>query len=299
LRGNGNPNRPQDFQRPAQDVLAHALDFIHAPDNRPWFVFINLYDVHWPYVPAKDATALWVRPYSGVLNGYMFRADDYPRGYQPNAEDKAHIADLYDAEMWQLDRDVDGFLKQALSGTRPTSLLLTSDHGESFGEGEHWSHDELLTQNTHVPMLLCAPGRVVPGPSAVPVVGADVAPTLLDLAGVPPLELPASGGRSLLAPPLADRILFENDFDNEHARLDHHAALRSGLRLLRRGDKDTLHDALRDPQNATDIAAEHPGELAALKAALDALLAASTAAGEVRALGNQDALGALGYTGGH
>lgn len=297
LRGNGNPNRPQDFQCPAQDVLASALAFIREPDPRPWFAFVNLYDVHWPYIPAKDATALWVRPYTGLLNGYLFRADDYPRGHEPSAADKAHIADLYDAEMWQLDRDVDAFLEQALAGARPTNLLLTSDHGESFGEGDHWSHDELLTQNTLVPMLLYAPGRIVPGPSSAPCCGTDVAPTLLDLAGLPQADLPAAAGRSLLSPPLADRIVFENDFDNEHPRHDHHAALRGGLRLLRQGDKDTLHDALGDPQNATDIAAEHPEELAALQAALNALLAASTAAGESRELGNQDALDALGYTG--
>jgi arylsulfatase A-like enzyme len=296
LRGNGNPNRPQDFQRPASEVLASALRFIERPDPRPWFAFINLYDAHWPYLPDKDAQALWVRPYSGVLGGYLFRADDFPKGYRPNDADKAHIADLYDAELWQLDRDVDGFLKPALGGARTTDLLLTADHGESLGEADHWSHDALLTQNTHVPLLLLAPG-VPPGPRAEPACGTDVAPTLLDLAGVKAEALPACAGRSLLAGPDPRRIVFEDDFDNEFVSLDHHAALRGGLRLLRRDGKDTLHDALRDPENATDVSAAHGAEFAALRAALDAMLASSIAAGAGGPLTNSDALGALGYTG--
>src|SRR5262249_23605012 len=278
------------------EVLASALKFIEQPDSRPWFAFINLYDAHWPYLPEKDAQALWVRPYGGVLNGYLFRADDFPRGYKPTAADKAPLADLYDAELWQLDRDVDGFLKQALGGARTTDLLLTADHGESLGEAEHWSHDELLTQNTHVPLLLLAPG-VAPGLRAEPACGTDVAPTLLELAGVKAPQLPVGAGRSLLAPADPQRILLEDDFDNEFVELDHHAALRDGLRLLRKDGKDTLHEVLADPENLTDVSAAHSAELAALKAALDALLASSIAAGAERELSDRDAMKALGYVG--
>ena len=60
----------------AGDVLASALDWIEADDPRPWFCFVNLYDVHWPYLPGPDGMAL-VNEYTGPLDGYLFRSDDW------------------------------------------------------------------------------------------------------------------------------------------------------------------------------------------------------------------------------
>src|SRR5262249_57213838 len=97
---NGQPHWFQDFERPASEVLDHALDFIRADDGRPWFVLINCYDVHWPYEPDELALSEFARPYGGPLNGFLFRADDYPKGHVPDGADKAHASDLYDAELW-------------------------------------------------------------------------------------------------------------------------------------------------------------------------------------------------------
>lgn len=297
LRGNGHPNRPQDFQRPAAEVLASAAEWIARPDPRPWFALVNLFDVHWPYLPGKDAAALWVRPYDGPLNGYLFRADDFPPGHRPDLADKTHIADLYDAEMWELDRAVDEFLAQILARDPQACVLLTSDHGEALGEGDTWSHDELLLMQTRVPLLLHAPGRVAPGRREPPVSGVDVAATLLDLAGSREPLGPVSAGRSLLAEPDPQRILFLQDIDNLVAAKDHHAALRGPFKLKRKDGRETLTEALADPLDARDLSAAHPGEAAALRAALDALLAASAAAGEGEGLQNVEALRALGYLG--
>lgn len=295
LRHNGNPNRPQDFQRPASEVLDAALAFVREPDPRPWFVMVNLFDVHWPYLPAKDAEALWVAAYDGPVSGYLFRADDFPTGYRPDEADKQHVRDLYDGELWQLDRAVDAFLAQASASAPDTCVLMTSDHGEALGEGDRWSHDEVLAPQSRIPMLLHAPGRIAPGRRPGPVSGVDVAATLLDLAGVAP-EV-ASTGRSLLESPAPGRILFVEDLDNLSAARDHHAALRGRWKLTRRDGVDRLTDPLADPLDQVDLLADHPDDAAALEAALDALIEASTTADESGVLQNADALGALGYTG--
>jgi len=296
LRGNGNPNRPQDFQRPAREVLDHALAWIREPDPRPWFAMINLFDVHWPYLPSKDATALWVRDYAGPMNGYLFRSDSLAPGYRPDAADKQHIVDLYDGEMWELDGAVDRFMGTLLDGPSPPDVLLTADHGEALGEGDHWSHDDLLLAQTRVPMLLLAPGRAEPGRREGPVSGVDVAATLLDLAGVAP-QPGANLSHSLLAESTPGRFLFEDDLDNVLATNDAHAVIRGRLRLTRRDGRETLNDALDDPLDEHDLSAAQPEEAAALRKMLDSLLSAAKAVDEGGALQNEEALRALGYLG--
>jgi arylsulfatase A-like enzyme len=64
-------------------------------------------------------------------------------------------------------------------------VLLTADHGESFGEnGRYFSHTHTTTPNVaRVPMILRAPG-LSPGRREDVVHHVDVLPTLLDLAGI-------------------------------------------------------------------------------------------------------------------
>jgi hypothetical protein len=110
---------------------------------------INL-DAHWPYPPSKDATSLWVRDYAGPINGYLFRAN--LAGGHPDAADKQHVRPLRRRAVGAGFGAVDRFPRQALEARRrPT--LFTADHGEALGEGDHWSHDDLLLMETRVPML--------------------------------------------------------------------------------------------------------------------------------------------------
>ncbi len=67
-----------------------------------------------------------------------------------------------------------------------TFLILTSDHGESLGEHDHFGHvDQLYDPLIHVPLIFCFPsesgkGICVEGLAAL----SDIAPTLWDLLGI-------------------------------------------------------------------------------------------------------------------
>ena len=296
LRGNGLPHGFQDFQRPGGEVLDAALDFVNRDDPRPWFVFVNLFDVHWPYLPGDEARRHFVADYDGPLGGYLFRADDYPEGYTPDERDKAHMVDLYGAEMWELDRRVDAFLDGLDLERGDVRVVLTSDHGEGLGEGDLWSHEHLAAPQTRVPFIVYAPGVVEPGTrSRRPVAGYDVAPTILALAGMPAevrATLDMAGRAAHDGAP--ERDIFIQDFDNTRPALDSHALVRGGFKLLRRDGVDTLHDVLIDPLDHVDLSAEHPELAADMAAALDALLEA-TVASDDGPLDNMQALQALGY----
>ncbi|MEM7306212.1 MAG: sulfatase [Planctomycetota bacterium] len=301
LGGNGRPHWFQDFQRPAPGVLAEAQDWIEQDDPRPWFCMINLYDIHWPYLPGDDARDKLVREYNGALDGFLFRANGYDKSYRPNDDDKRHIADLYDAELLELDQRVHDFL-QSLPLDR-TAVLVTSDHGEAFGEAGTWKHEHIFEPQLRIPWLLRLPGAERSGRVTGPVSGIDVAPTLYGLAGVTPPE--GTEGLDVSSGEIDPARLVQVE-DRDHLEpTDVRLALYQGpWKLVRRGLGEEasfyLHDLRTDPVGEVNLAAEHPDRYAELRALLEELrgdLDEVEAAAAVEFGGQADALEALGYLG--
>ena len=304
LRNNGQPHWFQDFQRPASDVLANALEWIERDDPRPWFCFVNLYDVHWPYVPGEESHGRFVRDYDGPMDGYLFRSDGYERGYEPTAEDKRHLRDLYDAELWDLDREVDAFLGRLDLDAGNTGVLLTSDHGEAFGEADTWEHNDVLEPQLRVPFVVLHAGSDGPrGRRADPTSGVDVAPTLLGLAGldVPPGMTGLDLARSTAGP---DRLVLVEDRDHTDIADIRLALYEGSWKLVRRGVEErsySLFDLTADPVGELDVAAEHPDVVERLSRALEELRATWGGDEDDRRvpegmLLSDEALSALGYT---
>ena len=120
--------------------------------------------------------------------------------------------DSYDGEIAFVDKQVGRILDaiEAAPWGSHTAIVVTSDHGEMFGEHGMWRHGfELWEDLMRVPLIFHVPGvpakRVKTRRSAI-----DVAPTLLELCGVslPPSESEATGsdfvsGVSLLSDLLA------------------------------------------------------------------------------------------------
>ena len=64
-------------------------------------------------------------------------------------------------------------------------LVITSDHGEEFGDHGHRFHGQTLYEEmTNVPLILHVPGQA-PKSISNPIGQMEVAPTILDLLGVP------------------------------------------------------------------------------------------------------------------
>jgi len=117
----------------------------------------------------------------------------------PGFSNFGHAArDLYDGEVAFTDFHIGRVLRALAASTvaERTAVVLTGDHGEAFGEhGVYFHGREVWDEIVRVPLLIYVPG-VRSRRIARPVSQVDLAPTILDLAGLP--EDPDARGQSLL-----------------------------------------------------------------------------------------------------
>ncbi|MCC7137915.1 MAG: sulfatase-like hydrolase/transferase [Planctomycetes bacterium] len=203
-------------------------------------------------------------------------------GWRETAEDRAVVDQLHAAYRAQLPT-VDRFLARVVAAVERvvparTALLVVADHGEAFGEHGVLYHGLHITQElVQVPLILRAPG-VPAGATVDAACGVvDVAPTLLELAGVPAPE--GLDGRSLLA--LAAGRDGGRAVESFLQPIDEGAGLEAGrLRRVAVRDDDVAwvaaydpaarawvdevwYDRRRDPLETTPLRAAPPGATAA------------------------------------
>ena len=185
--------------RGGAEINAEFLQWAGATRGRPWFAFLNYYEAHGPYLPPAPFDTMYFRRPAPVAERYwdlLVRA--YGRPPVP-VEDLAISLDAYDGGITYLDGQVDALLKslEQRGQLSNTIVVVTSDHGELFGEHGVIAHgNNLYLQVLHVPLLLLAPGRAPAGLRVGSLAGLrDLPATLLEMAQVPNPGLP---GRSLV-----------------------------------------------------------------------------------------------------
>ncbi len=314
LQGNGRPHWFETFDRPADDVLSRALAWIENGDSRPWFCMINMYDVHWPYLPDQAASSQFVAPYEGAVDGYLFRSNSYRRsenypGETLDAEDRQYLVDLYEAEIFELDGKVEKFWESVAKAEkysgRELGAVITADHGEAFGENEVFGHNDVQEVQVRVPFLLKVPGDSAGGHREGKVSSVDIAPTLLSFAGI---ERPGwMAGLDLSAEqPSPQRVVLVEDRDHLGADKAQHAVYRGDWKLLVHGfaadGEVELYNLKSDPGASEDVASFYPEVVEELSGALGDLRSSWGADGGEKAwagegAGLADHLTGLGYGG--
>ncbi len=160
----GHMERSQGETPLDADVFGSLLDWWDDQD-RPVFAYVQLLDLHQYYLLEGHADRRW--------SAYR------------------HAAVTADADFGQLMEDLEerGLLEDTL-------IVLTSDHGESFWDHGVPSHGTGLWQSqVQVPLVFWHP-ELAPGVITEPTALADLAPTLIDLFGLP--SLPDADGISLV-----------------------------------------------------------------------------------------------------
>jgi arylsulfatase A-like enzyme/Tfp pilus assembly protein PilF len=244
------------------------------PDAR-FFAWLHLYDPHEPYRPPHPFRDLFPSdPYEGEI-----------------AFTDAIVASV-------LDR-----LQQAGLLDR-TLVVVTGDHGESLGEHGETTHSMFVYEGAiRVPLIFWRPGFVPSGRVvADPVRLVDVAPTILDLLGLPALQAPHARslvplleGRSNGPPPPAYSETLLPKFYMNWAPL---RSLRDGRYKLIDAPRPELYDLVTDPGESHNLYGERRPTADALREGLGRL-AASGDAMSVQTLDREamEKLAALGYIG--
>ena len=98
---------------------------------------------------------------------------------------------LYETDVREVDRLFGAFVEKVRSRglLEGAVLAFTADHGEVLDRPNatfHWTHGfQLAPESLDVPLILCAPGRLVPGEYTKVTRSIDVYPTIAGLCGVP------------------------------------------------------------------------------------------------------------------
>jgi arylsulfatase A-like enzyme len=184
-----------------------AVEWLKQPRSKPFCLFLWFYAPHAPFYRPKDL----VNDFNGVSIPVPTTFNEDQNGYRgkpravADADDKIGYSEVFSDDP----RSLEELVKDHYAGVEDndrnmgaiweeldrqkiadrTAVLLSSDHG--FFLGEHHLYDKRLMYepSIRVPMMLRSPGQVTPGSrSDEMVLNLDMAPTLLDIAGlsVPP-----------------------------------------------------------------------------------------------------------------
>jgi arylsulfatase A-like enzyme len=177
-------------RKEAAVVNREFLDWLsrRRQPERPFFAFLNFYDAHYQYeVPQMGVHRFGVRPDDDHgANPIQDWLRLIPRG--PTAQQVAVVRDAYDDCVANLDEQL-GRLFDELErrgAVERTWVIITADHGESFGEHDRvFLHGASLYQTElHVPLVIIPPAGS-PSPRVVTetVSLRDLPATIVDVLG--------------------------------------------------------------------------------------------------------------------
>jgi arylsulfatase A-like enzyme/cytochrome c-type biogenesis protein CcmH/NrfG len=233
----------EDPERPAGDVVDHAIAWLNGQSGRPFFLWVHVFDPHIPYEP-------------------------------PAPFDQQFRSRPYDGEIAYTDREL-GRLFEAVGKKSPpaeTLIAVLADHGESLSDHGEYTHGIFLYDATlHIPFVLAGPG--VPAGQRVKQQARtiDLLPTLLELMGgsAPPESqgvslVPAFQGEEVATEPSYHETLFPK-MNMGWAEL---RAMRTNRWKYIHAPKRELYDLSADPKETTNVLDRFPEEAARLEAQL-------------------------------
>ncbi len=262
-------------------VVDGFVEWLGAAEERPVFAFLNLVDAHALYRPPAPYDRAFGEP-QDILDDWYTRSDW-------DDEQMQVFRDAYDGCLLYLDdlvkRIVDALRERG--ALENTVLVITSDHGEHFGEHGLTDHgNSLYDPLLHIPLVLHFPAgidqpRRVPRPVSL----RDLPATICDLTGLDIADFPGHSLRPLWQDPataeLDTPLLGELGQGINKPRHLPHAS--GALQCLYEGslhlildakDIPHLYDLSRDPGELHDLAEERPDDVRRMRAKIEALVPA-------------------------
>jgi Tfp pilus assembly protein PilF len=235
---------PVERKRSGAQTADAAMHWLGSNSGSSFFLFLHLYDLHLPYDLPQDPSL-------------------------------RHGETGYAAEVAYEDRvvgDLLAFLEH--HGLFDKALIVfTSDHGEGLGDHGESTHGYFVYQSTlHVPLIVHWPsaftrspgGRVDDAASLL-----DVAPTILDAAGLP--RAAEMRGRTLIGARPADAVYSESLYARNHFGCATLRTLRAGRYQYIESPKPELYDLSGDPAEQHNVYEQERSKAAAMSDQIAAL----------------------------
>ena len=190
----------------AEDVFREAGDWAVEHGDERFFLYVHTIDPHVPYDPEDEFVSLYdsrsdydgqVRP--RMTGELLHDAKRQPPRVTFTESDITRLQALHDGEITQHDRHMGTFIQRLKDAGlwEDTVFVFVADHGEEFQEHGSWGHGHSVYQELlHVPFLVHHEGHVPAGRIDTRVSTVDLAPTVVSLAGIPPMA--GIAGRSLV-----------------------------------------------------------------------------------------------------
>jgi arylsulfatase A-like enzyme len=243
---------PQVHRKRAGDVTGDFLRWQSKLGDRPFFAFLNLFDAHTTYDPPAEFRT-------------RFAASPTPQ-------------DLYDACIAYMDQEITALMGelQARGILDRTIVVITSDHGEQFGEHNKMQHaNSLYSQTLRVPLVVRYPQKVPAGTRITRALSLqDLPATLLDLAGFAPTDVsgmsltPSFTGPATRGSPPVSLLEQHEGFGVGHDSPELRSIFGDSLHyIVERGGVERLYAYRIDPFETNDLAADpaHNAALARLR----------------------------------
>jgi N-acetylglucosamine-6-sulfatase len=280
---NGAPE-PSRKRYMAEELTDRALDFIEDVGDAPFALLISHKNVHAPFTPDLPEQGRYAEAPVSLPEGA------HPWSHWTNAQ-YVHLTPpplddalrRYAEAVTSMDRQIGRVLDalEARGLADRTLVLYTSDNGYLWGEhgltDKRWAYEESI----RVPFVLRPPKGAGTARERIPrlVLSLDIAPTLLDAAGIP---TPAGmQGRSVLplladeAAPWRNAFAYSYWFEPPYPTPTQRALRSERWKYIEYEDRPpALYDLASDPQERRNLASEaDPKRLTELRGQLDALAA--------------------------
>ncbi len=188
--------RGQPGRMAAPEITSRFLRWLDARPQRPFFAFLNYIDLHRPFAPPAEYAARFAPEIIKITPPGAWRRRGTAAEIADEAELEKLYSDGYDATLAHLDAVLRNLFAELRKRGLEENLLviITSDHGESFGEHRVSGHrNSLYLEQLRVPLMVRLPGKTPAGQRVAGVTGLhDVSATIAEIAGLPRAALPGN-----------------------------------------------------------------------------------------------------------
>lgn len=257
----------------AEDQVDRAVAWLDDHQQEDTFMMLHLMDVHLPYKEPESYRSMFAGDRPEIFKKDVFHRGDVVRARPKPGPQQDYVRGRYDNNI----RYVDDQLQRIFERLDDNDILVYfSDHGEEFWEHGGFEHGHTLYDEVlRVPLVIKAPqfkgARRVSAPTSL----LDVAPTVLDLVGLPFDDLKgtslvaASGGNAEALKALDDR---GQAFGRPLYGAEQWGVLADDQKFITSEGTNRLFDLTTDPQERRNLALRRPEAVSAARDELSATL---------------------------